>query len=83
MGLLNLIPLGLAKHLIMHIFSRAEEHVMDKLMKHLMSIYSGAQFVNFDKHLGSSQGKDFKEYVSALHLGQTVSVTTRETGFLC
>ena len=33
-------------------------------MHHLLSIYPGAQFHEFDKHLGSRQGKDFKEYVS-------------------
>ena len=33
-------------------------------MQHLLSIKPGAQFHDFDKHLGSRQGKDFKEYVS-------------------
>ncbi|CAC5357348.1 unnamed protein product [Mytilus coruscus] len=63
-GLLHLLPLGLIKHLIQYIFNNIGENVKTKLMHHLLSINPGAQFHDFDKHLGSRQGKDFKEYVS-------------------
>ncbi|XP_063425521.1 uncharacterized protein LOC134709284 [Mytilus trossulus] len=62
-GLLHLLPLGLIKHLIQYIFNNIGENVKTKLMQHLLSIKPGAQFHDFDKHLGSRQGKDFKEYL--------------------
>ncbi|XP_052075508.1 uncharacterized protein LOC127712964 [Mytilus californianus] len=77
-GLLHLIPLGLAQHLIKFIFSMLPEEVIDKLMLHLLYMVPGCQFIAFNKHLGSRQGKDFKQYLQMAPINMAYAGVARK-----
>ncbi|XP_069109518.1 uncharacterized protein [Argopecten irradians] len=67
-GLLHLIPLGMAKHLIKNIIAVCSDQQMEKLKTHLESTCNRGIFFNFFKHLDSRQGKHFKEYLQVAPL---------------
>ncbi|XP_062613603.1 uncharacterized protein LOC134275343 [Saccostrea cucullata] len=62
-GLLHLIPLGLAKHLIKYIINDVDDEILTKMSTHLDAVVQGNRFVDFFKYMDSRQGKDFKDYL--------------------
>lgn len=63
-GLLHLIPLGLAKHLVKYIVDSVDNNTLKKMSAHLDAVVPGGRFFEFFKYMQSRQGKDFKYYVS-------------------
>lgn len=63
-GLLHLIPLGLAKHLVKYIVDSVDNNTLKKMSAHLDAVVPGGRFFEFFKYMQSHQGKDFKYYVS-------------------
>lgn len=62
-GLLHLIPLGLAKHLVKHIVNNINSENVERMNRHLQAVMPGSRFLDFFKYIESRQGKDFKDYV--------------------
>ena len=62
-GLLHLIPLGLAKHLLVQIVRQMDEKRIKEMGCHLQSL-TPQLGTDFFKNIESRQGKDFKNYVS-------------------
>lgn len=62
-GLLHLIPLGLAKHLIVYIIKQMDDETLKRMGCHLETLlpFKGQEFFQY---IESRQGKDFKSYVS-------------------
>lgn len=63
-GLLHLIPLGIAKDLIIEIVNQQDEHTIKKMKHHLEWMRPESHFKDFFQYIKSKQGKHFKEYVS-------------------
>lgn len=62
-GMLHLIPLGLAKHLVKFIVNHCNESLVRKMDIHLQYVCPESRFQNFFKYIDSRQGKDFKDYL--------------------
>uniref|UniRef100_K1R5U1 Uncharacterized protein n=1 Tax=Magallana gigas TaxID=29159 RepID=K1R5U1_MAGGI len=62
-GLLHLIPLGLAKHLVKYIVDSVDNNTLKKMSAHLDAVVPGGRFFEFFKYMQSRQGKDFKYYL--------------------
>lgn len=62
-GLLHLIPLGLAKHLIVFIISQMDNETLKRMGCHLETLLP-SKGLEFFQYIESRQGKDFKSYVS-------------------
>lgn len=62
-GLLHLIPLGLAKHLIVFIISQRDNETLKRMGCHLETRLP-SKGLEFFQYIESRQGKDFKSYVS-------------------
>ncbi|XP_078341811.1 uncharacterized protein LOC111114859 isoform X2 [Crassostrea virginica] len=61
-GLLHLIPLGLAKHLLIQIVRQMDEKRIKEMGCHLQSL-TPQLGTDFFKYIESRQGKDFKNYL--------------------
>ncbi|CAC5389903.1 unnamed protein product [Mytilus coruscus] len=61
-GLLHLIPLGLAKHIIKFVLNNVGSDTVEKLSYHLIDTL-GNGYKDFFKHFNSRQGKDLKSYL--------------------
>ncbi|XP_052067347.1 uncharacterized protein LOC127706729 [Mytilus californianus] len=70
-GLLHLIPLGLAKHLVKLILQDLDSIQKLKLQLHLLSMVPGSKFQNFFHYIDSKQGKHFKEYLQLAPLNMS------------
>lgn len=65
MGLLHLIPLGLAKHVVKHVLDNVNEATKETMHHHLVKTL-GNSHKDFFHNFQSRQGKDLKSYVSII-----------------